>query len=307
MRAIIVGAVESSRVAVRETAKARNWEVSAVITLPPELASRHSDYVDLSGEAGVAGARLLHVANGNSEEALDAIRSLAPDLVLVIGWSQICRPAFLDAAGGRVLGYHPAPLPRLRGRGVIPWTILNEEPITAGTLFRMDAGVDSGPIVAQRFLHVARDETAASLYARHMQVLALLIQDALAACAAGDWDGTPQDERFATWAAKRTPEDGRIDWRLPARDVWRLVRAVGRPYPGAFTTMGDERLVVWEAEPWPAADRHLGVPGQVLAHEEPGFAVACGEGALHIREWALAGGGRPRLHARLGGPGREGG
>lgn len=308
MRAIVVGAVESTRVTLRETAAADGWEVAALVTLPPELAGRHSDFANLAGDAGAIGARVIHAANGNAPEVLEAVRAVAPDLVLVIGWSQICKPAFLDAAGNRVLGYHPAPLPRLRGRGVIPWTILADEPITAGTLFHMDAGVDSGPIVAQRFMHVAPDETAASLYARHMELLALLLRDALAACAAGNWNGTPQDERFATWAAKRIPEDGRIDWTRPAREIWTLVRAVGRPYPGAFTTNGGaERLTVWAAEPQSLDGRHLGAVGQVVAHDDGGFLVRCGDGAgLRVLDWDQPSGGMPRLHARLGRSCREG-
>lgn len=308
MRAIVVGAVESTRIALRETAAADAWDVAAVVTLPPELAGRHSDFVDMTDDANAAGARLIHAANGNAPEVLEAIRSITPDLVLVIGWSQICKPAFLEAACDRVLGYHPAPLPRLRGRGVIPWTILAGEPITAGTLFRMDAGVDSGPIVAQRFMHVAPDETAASLYDRHMESLALLLREALAQCAAGDWDGTRQDERFATWAARRIPEDGRIDWRRPAREIWTLVRAVGRPYPGAFTTNGGvERLTVWAAEPEPLDGRHLGVPGQVLAQHGGSFTVRCGDGAgLRVLDWDSSSGAVPKLHARLGQSCREG-
>src|SRR3546814_18147932 len=81
-----------------------------------------------------------------------------------MGGSQICKPAFRQAAGGQGIGYHPAPLPRLRGRAVIPWTILLDEKITASTLFWIDDGVDSGPILAQRSFHIAPDEKAAILY-----------------------------------------------------------------------------------------------------------------------------------------------
>src|SRR3546814_4028654 len=98
----------------------------------------------------------------------------------------------------------PAPLPRLRGRGVIPWTILADEPITAGTLFWIDDGVDSGPILEQAFFHVAPDETAASLYARHMRALGEMMTRALAALATGSPPRLEQDERYASWAAKRT-------------------------------------------------------------------------------------------------------
>lgn len=301
MRAIVVGAVESTRVTLRVLSETEGWQVSALVTLPPDLAARHSDFADLASEARAMDARVLHAANGNSSDVLDLIREVAPDLVLVVGWSQICRQSFLDAAEGRVLGYHPAPLPRLRGRGVIPWTILSGEPITAGTLFRMDAGVDSGPIVAQQFFHVASDETATSLYARHLDVLAAILREALLRGEETDFAGIPQDERFASWAARRTPDDGYIAWARPARDIWSLVRATTRPYPGAFTFHVDDRLTIWGAEPWPPGGRHIGSVGQIIARTEGGFAVRCGDGqALHVTEWESRSGKAPPLHARLG-------
>lgn len=301
MRAIIVGAVESTRVTLRAVADAEDWQVVALITLPPELAARHSDFADLSAEAEAAGAKVIHAANSNAPELLSAVAELAADVVFVIGWSQICKPGFIAAAGGRVIGYHPAPLPRLRGRGVIPWTILKQEPITAGTLFWIDEGVDSGPILIQHFLHVAPDETAETLYGRHLQVLEAMLKQALDRLSAGQFDGVPQDERFATWAAKRSPEDGRICWNEPATDVARLVRAVGRPYPGAFTGYGGEKLIIWSAEPCPRGQRHMASPGQVTELEADGFTVSCGDGnGLRVTDWELPSGRRPRLHARLG-------
>src|SRR5262249_4096319 len=147
-------------------------------------------------------------------------------VVFVIGWSQICKPAFLEAAGGQVVGYHPAPLPQMRGRAALPWTILLGQRITASTLFWLDEGVDSGPILAQKFLHVAPDETATTLYARHLEAIEQIVREALPAIAGGAPPRLVQDERFASWTTKRTPEDGRIDWQLPAADVWRLIRAV---------------------------------------------------------------------------------
>src|SRR3546814_17829006 len=86
-----------------------------------------------------------------------------------MGWSQICGPAFRALFPDRAIGYHPAALPRLRGRAAIPWTILQQEPITAGTLFWIDAGTDTGDIADQQFFHVAPDETAAPERKRDVQ------------------------------------------------------------------------------------------------------------------------------------------
>lgn len=301
MRAVIVGAVESTRIALRSVAAAPGWEVAALITLPPELAARHSDFVDMGAEARDAGARLVLTPNSNAPEVLDAMSALAPDYVFVIGWSQICKPEFRQAAGGRVIGYHPAPLPRLRGRAVIPWTILLDEKITASTLFWIDDGVDTGPILAQQFFHIAPDETAASLYARHMETLGEILSASLPLLERENAPMIVQDDRFATWAARRTPADGLIDWSRPAAEIWRLIRAVGSPYPGAFTYVGDVQLTVLRAEPSPDARRHAAIPGQIIAVADGAFIVACGGGeALRVTDYLSPSERAPRLHSHLG-------
>jgi methionyl-tRNA formyltransferase len=125
-----------------------------------------------------------------------------------------------------------------------------------------------------------------------------MLAETLPALAAGHARREPQDERFATWAARRTPADGEIDWTRPAPDIARLIRAVGRPYPGARSGA----LTIWAARPSAAGDRHLATPGQIVAHTGRGFTVACGAAsALDILEWENADGVAPRLHARLGG------
>jgi methionyl-tRNA formyltransferase len=301
MRALLIGAVESTRVAAGAISRAPGWTLAAIATLPPELAHRHSDFVDLTEPAAAANAALLHAADINSAAFLSQIETFAPDVVFVIGWSQLCGEAFREAAGGRVLGYHPAALPRLRGRGVIPWTILLDEKITASTLFWIDEGTDSGPILAQRYLHVAPDETAGSLYARHMAALGDLLAETLPRLLEGDCPGERQDDRFATWAARRRPEDGRIDWTRTATDVERLIRAVGRPYPGAFAGDGDRRVTIWSARREEGDCRHHALPGQVIGRTDQGFVVRCGDGtAIRVSDFTAPGGKLPALHSIVG-------
>ncbi|MBC9031377.1 methionyl-tRNA formyltransferase [Sphingomonas sp. JC676] len=301
MRALLIGAVESTRIAADAISCSPGWTLAAIATLPPHLAHRHSDFVDLTEPAAVAKAPLLYVPNINSDEFLSQMNALAPDITFVIGWSQLCGDAFRNAARGWVLGYHPAALPRLRGRGVIPWTILLDEKITASTLFWIDEGTDSGPIVAQRYMHVAPDETAGSLYAKHMAALGDLLVDTLPRLFAGDRAGEPQDEIFATWAARRRPDDGRIDWTRTAADVERLVRAVGRPYPGAFAGDGDRRVTIWSAERQENRASHHALPGQVIGRADDSFVVHCGdEASIFVSDFAAPGGKPPPLHSMVG-------
>lgn len=301
MRAAIIGAVESTQVALEAVGRAPGWEAALVLTLHPELAARHSDFVDLAPTAARLGARLCTVRNVNDPDALEQLRAATPDIILVIGWSQICGDGVTACAPGRIIGYHPAALPRLRGRAVIPWTILNREPITAGSLFWIDEGVDTGAILDQQFFHVSPVETAEGLYAKHMDALSQMLDRTLSALVAGHERRDVQDEALATWAARRTAEDGRIDWRAPARDIALLVRAVGRPYPGAFTATGQDRLVVWSAK---VADGscHNATVGQVVTRRDcGGFTVMCGDGnLLDITEWSSGTGRPPATHQCLG-------
>lgn len=300
MRALLIGAVEGTRVAAEAIAQVSGWDLAAIATLPPELAARHSDFVDLAPVAARHGAKLLPVAQCNAPAFLKQMQAIAADIVFVIGWSQICGPEFRSAAGGRVVGYHPAPLPRLRGRAVIPWTILLDEKITASSLFWIDDGVDSGPVLAQRFFHVAPGETAATLYAKHMAALDTMLRELLPRLAQGSVPGEPQDERVATWATRRRPGDGRIDWRQPAEQIERLVRAVSHPYPGAFTDADGDRITIWSARACACAERQHASPGQVVLRDAAGFAVRCGDGrALHVLDYEATTR-APALHSMLG-------
>jgi methionyl-tRNA formyltransferase len=303
VRAILVGAVESTRVALEAFRRSGDCDLSLVLSLLPEKASRHSDFVDLSPDTTNAGIPLVTVNNINEPASIELIGQAEADYMFVIGWSQICGPEVMGSMPDRIIGYHPAPLPRMRGRAAIPWTILQEEPITAGTLFWIEDGVDSGPILDQEFFHVANDETAASLYDRHMEALAAMIARTLERMARGQVRRDPQDDRYASWAAKRTAEDGKIDWNRPAAEIDRLVRAVGRPYPGAFTEFNGERLVIRSSRPVSVGARHAALPGQIVenGNTSGNFVVNCGgDSALEVLEWECQGDSAPRLHAKLG-------
>lgn len=301
MRAILVGAVESSRVALKCLAASAQWDLAAIFTLPPDLAQRHSDFVDLYEDAAGAGTRIERAADINAEESLRKIHDIAPDYIFVIGWSQICGERFRAMAGKGVVGYHPAPLPRLRGRAAIPWTILLNEPISASSLFLIDGGVDSGLLLGQRYFHVAPDETAETLYAKHMQALAHMLPKVLEDIAAGRHEPEHQDERCATYAARRRPDDGLIDWSQPASSVWRCVRACGRPYPGAWTRVGPDKVIIDAATPVPLAHHAAALPGQIVERSSESFTVKCGDDqGLRVSQWRSERIGPMPMHARLG-------
>ena len=277
MRTVLVGAVDSARVALDVLAR-HDAAPLALFTLPPERgARRHSDYVELRPLAERLGVPVVDAPDVNAPDALARLRELAPDYVMVIGWSQLCRGEFLRVARHGTIGFHPAPLPENRGRAVIPWTILQDRAETGATLFWIDEGTDSGDVLLQERFPVAADETATTLYAKHLTALDRMLDRAVPMLRDGGAPRVPQDHARATYCAKRTAADGAIDWRAPARDVWRLVRAVTDPYPGAFTWHRGHRLGVWSAE-YVGTAPYRGLAGQVHSLGEMGALVQCGDG-----------------------------
>src|SRR5687768_8676480 len=178
---------------------------------------------------------------------------------------------------------HPTLLPRHRGRAPIPWAILSGLARTGVTLFEIvDATADSGPIVGQVEVEIARDETATSLFERindaHVQLIRAYVPQLLA----GTAPRIAQDVTRASVWPKRTPADGIIDWETRAPYLYDWVRAQTRPYPGAFTFLGERRVVVWRARP---VEHPAAAPaGTVLRAGRDGVVVACGEGALLLEE-----------------------
>lgn len=306
MRTVFMGAVEGSRAALAEICAAGQVP-ELIVTLPPELAARHSDYADLAPLAAQYGIPVHCTARSGSAETLAALSAIEPDLVMVIGWSQLCGEDFRAIPRLGCLGFHPSALPRLRGRGVIPWTILLGEREAGATLFWLASGTDDGPVAAQALYALDPETvTARELYDRAITALAEMLPLLLARIAAGDVPAAPQPAGGASLCARRRPEDGRIAWTRPAAEIHRLIRAAGPPYPGAFTeTAAGKRLVLTAVRHCPRQGYYIGLPGQVQAVAEDHFTVACGDRrCLDILEWS--GAPVPPLHSKLGGPQPEG-
>lgn len=221
--------------------------LDVVITLRDELAPSKAGRVYLDAFCTEHRIRLLKIRNINDPEAVAQLRMAALDWLFIIGWSQIAREEVLAAPRLGALGMHPTLLPEGRGRAAVPWAILKGLKQTGVSLFRLDSGVDTGPIVAQVPVPIAPSETAGSLYAKINEAHRLVLVQAWPGIARGQVTLHPQDEgRASNWPA-RTPEDGRIDLGASVADAERLVRATTRPYPGAYVDTRQGRLRIWAA------------------------------------------------------------
>jgi methionyl-tRNA formyltransferase len=227
------------------------------------------------------------LAEGNEQADLGAwLREHHPEVVYCCGWSYLLNPEILAIPELGVVGYHPAALPKNRGRHPIIWALALGLDTTASTFFFMDEGADSGDILSQEPVVIREADDARTLYDRLVDVAGQQIDTFTSALADGTYTRAPQDHNKANYWRKRAKSDGRIDWRMSSRSVHNLVRALARPYPGAHFELGDEEVVVWRSErvdeAFPQPNRE---PGKVLAVDEGSFVVKCGEGAVRVVEW----------------------
>lgn len=291
MNVALIGSVSSSWYALDALVRA-GVEVTGVLGVDESEAPRISDYRSLrrlATEAGLAFQSFVKL----SEPAVETfLRSHPPDLLWVIGLSQLVPRRLIDLARHGGVGFHPTMLPEGRGRAPVAWTILLGAR-AAVNLFFLSAEPDAGDLLVQREVPVLPDDHAEDLIHRTNLALAEEVRALAPHLAGGRWPRRAQDHSAATHYAKRTPDDGRIDWSSAAEQVRRLIRAASRPYPGAFTYFQERKLVVWRCgsveQLLQAVD---GSPGCVMQVRERGvYLVQSGAGSVWLTETQWADGG----------------
>lgn len=202
------------------------------------------------------------------------------DLVFSFYYRHLIPMRLLRHARLGAFNLHGSLLPKYRGKAPVNWAVLNGEDHTGATLHHMVRQADAGDIVDQERVPIGERDTAAQVMARVITAARQVLERQLDNLLRGAAPRTPQDPAQATYFGGRRPEDGRIDWRQPARALFNLVRAVTRPYPGAFADFpGRGRLLVWWAEPL-AED---GPPGAILSQEP--LVVGAGQGSLRLTDF----------------------
>jgi methionyl-tRNA formyltransferase len=250
-----------------------------VISQPDRPAGRRLQLraTPISGFARERGIRVATPERLRSNDARDLLRGWAPDGLLLAAYGQLVPRDLLEVAERPPLNVHPSLLPRHRGAAPVAGTILAGDAEGGVTLMVMTAELDAGPIVARWPVPLTGREETPELEARLADLAAAVVPDELERWAAGPIAAEPQDERLATHVRPFTRANGWIDWRRPAIEIDRQVRAL-QPWPGAWTTLDGRRVHVRRAHPVAGFDD---VPiGAVLPGEIP--CVACGTGALAL-------------------------
>ncbi len=229
-----------------------------------------------------------------SDEARRPLQEAAADVMVVAAYGLILPRAVLDLPRLGCLNIHASLLPRWRGAAPIQRALLAGDKETGITIMQMDAGLDTGPMLLARALPIAADDTAQTLHDKLAALGAELIVQALDGLERGSLAPRPQPSEGVTYAAKLDKTEAAIDWRRPAADIARAVRAFN-PSPGAYTRLGETTIKVWAARP---EDGSAGAPGTVLEASPAGIRVACGQGSLRL-EILQRPGGRPLAAAEF--------
>jgi UDP-4-amino-4-deoxy-L-arabinose formyltransferase/UDP-glucuronic acid dehydrogenase (UDP-4-keto-hexauronic acid decarboxylating) len=208
------------------------------------------------------------------------IRAASPDLLFSFYYRSMLGREILAVPRLCAMNLHGSLLPKYRGRAPVNWVLVNGETETGVTLHVMTEKPDAGDIVAQEAVPIAFEDTALTLYGKMEKAAERLLSGILPRIAAGEIPRRRNELEKGSYYGGRKPEDGRIDWTRPAVEIYNLVRAVTRPYPGAFSTLGGEKCLVWRAYPVPAE----GIP-EVPA---PGkMAIAGGTASLQAASGCL--------------------
>ena len=277
MKVVFMGSPEFS-VPVLETVAAAH-DVVCVYCQPPRPAGRGKKDrpTPVHARAEEMGLSVRHPVSLKVEDAQAEFASLGADIAVVVAYGLILPQAVLDAPRLGCLNIHASLLPRWRGAAPIHRAIMAGDDETGVCIMQMEAGLDTGPVLMREALEIGEEETTGDLHNRLSAIGARLIGDALNAL---PMPAEEQPEEGVTYAEKISKSEARIDWTKPAEDVDRLIRGLS-PFPGAWCEIGGERVKLLRSRMAEGA----GKPGQVLE----GFIVACGEGAVEIKEMQRAG------------------
>lgn len=279
MRIVFMGCVEFSYHALTKLLTVQEAEVVGIVT--QEFSTFNSDFRSLQPVADSTGIPCLIVRGNDQERISKWLVELAPDVIYCFGWSYLLGSPVLQIPRLGVIGYHPAALPRNRGRHPVIWALALGLEQTASTFFFMDEGADSGDILSQRTVPITPEDNATTLYQKLIYTALEQIPCFTRDLATGSYDRTPQDHSISNYWRKRSKSDGRVDWRMSADAICNLIRALAPPYPGAHCIVAGTEVKIWSAEPLRMDSAHH-EPGKVLSSDASGIVVKCSHGAVRL-------------------------
>jgi len=286
-RIVLVGSVASS-FRTLEALIRNGANLVGVAGLAQSMSPLVSGYARMESRAASAGIPYFDFERINVEAVYRSIEGWAPDLLFVVGLSQIVKRSLLSLPTMGCVGFHPTWLPMGRGRAPLAWLVLDGKP-GAATFFLMNEDIDAGPILVQEPFFVAATDYAGEVEQKMLNAIDRGLDRWIPRLRAGEWQPEPQHGTGATYNGARRPEDGLIRWDTSARDICSLIRATSRPHPGAHTYVAGARLIIWRANVV-TESYHRGVVGRIIKANAAGhLLVQTGDGLICLTEYEVDG------------------
>ena len=295
LRIVFCGTSDFALPSLRHLAAQPDFQIVGVVTQPdrPRGRGQATASPPVKDAAVAAGLAVYQPQKIKSDEALEYFKRVAPDVVAIIAYGQIIPQRLIEIPRLGWINLHGSLLPKYRGAAPVHRAILNGETRTGLTTMRIDAGLDTGPMLLKYETEIGPDETAPELYARLAEAGAPLLAETLRGIERGTLTPAPQDNSQATFAPPLKKEEGRIDWSLPAQRIYNRIRGL-QPWPGTFTSFRGKNCAIWGR---PADLAPSQQPPGAIALRGDSVIVACGEGsALRIEFVQLEG--RKRITGR---------
>ena len=245
MRIIFIGTVKFSLKALEKLIDIKANLVGVCTKKKSNFNSDFSNLVPLCVDNEIP---FRYVDNVNSEDSVNWISELSPDIIFCFGWSSLIKKELLSLAPMGVVGYHPTYLPKNRGRHPLIWALVLGLKKSASTFFFMDERADSGDILSQVEFDFIYEDDAYTIYERITSIAMSQIESFVPKLENKEYKKIKQDNNVMNLWRKRTKRDGVIDFRMNADAIYNLVRALTKPYGGATIQYNDEDIVVWKVE-----------------------------------------------------------
>jgi methionyl-tRNA formyltransferase len=273
------------------------FAIELVITNPDEPCGRGYELQapPVKQAAAKAGQQVFQPAKLKDPATVEYLSRFHPDAIVVAAYGHIIPPWMIDLPRHGCINLHASLLPKYRGAAPIQWALIRGERVTGVTTMKIDPGLDTGDILLKREIEIRDEDTTETLFERLSVLGADLMVETLRGLERGEIQPQPQEHALATLAPRLKKEDGRIDWTLPAEQVWWRVRGL-RPWPGAYTTFRGKNLHLWSAAR-PAPGAPSAQERGTLVVDRKKLYVVCGQGTLlEVQELQLEG--RKRISAR---------
>ncbi len=286
MNIVLFGSTDVT-LAVADFLSNESHQIGAIVTVSETFSisykpdgvknSRFVDMVAWGKEKGIP-----VIIYKNTDQTISDLKNLgiSLDFAIVVGWFHMIQKKLRDLFFSGCAGFHASLLPQLRGGAPLNWAILLNLRETGVSFFEFSDGVDDGPLYAQEKFSIRDGDYIGDLIKKSEKSIIKMLGYTLPQIKRNHSLKHPQ-KGAPSYCGQRVPEDSQIDWNDPAKNILRLIRASSAPYPGAYSFLDTEKVIIWKAET--SKIEVYGIPGQILIAD--GIHIACKEGAVTLREY----------------------